>query len=235
MDRLTNLFERRSDRLRDRQSAGRELAARLLTRPGLTDPVVLALPRGGVPVAAEIARALRAPLDLVLVRKIGAPFNPEYALAALVDGDPPDLVIDEPARVAARVPLADIEAEATREKCELARRRQAYLGGRSPVPVAGRTAIVVDDGIATGTTMRAALKALRRRGPARLVLAVPVAPADTLRELSEEVDEVVCLRQPEPFHAVGPHYVDFHQLEDREVLEALASVNAAPPRAADTR
>lgn len=205
----------------DRHQAAQALAARLATE-ALTPPiVVLALPRGGVPIGAVIAQRLGAPLDLLLVRKIGAPWQRELAVAALVDGDPPELVIDEGVCAYAGASRDYVEAEAKVAAVEIARRRQLYLGGRPVVPVTGATAIVVDDGIATGTSMRAALRALRKRAPAQLVLAVPVAPADTLSALAGEVDRIVCLMQPEPFNAVGVHYIDFHQVSDEEVIAAL--------------
>ena len=208
-------------RFSDRDEAGQALAERLRTLH-LPEPiVVLALPRGGVPVGAVVARALGAMLDLVLVRKIGVPWQPELAVAAVVEGEPPEIIIDEEVRRSAGVDAEYIGSQAERELIEIARRRHLYLQGRAPADVDGRTVIVVDDGIATGTTMRAALKALRKRHPARLVLAVPVAPADTLRALRGEVDQVVCLAQPLPFHAVGEHYVDFHQVGDGEVIAAL--------------
>lgn len=212
----------------DRREAGRRLAA-ALSHFAPTHPLVLALPRGGVPVAAEVARALGAPLDLLLVRKIGVPWNPELAVAALVDGDPPELVIDEAMRRLTGVSRDDIEMAATLARTEIERRRQLYVGARAPLTVQGSTVIVVDDGVATGATVRAALQALRRRAPARLVLAVPVAPPDTARALAAEVDELVCLAEPEPFEAVGRHYRDFHQVSDAEVLAAL---HAAAPDAA---
>ncbi|MBL8351681.1 MAG: phosphoribosyltransferase [Burkholderiaceae bacterium] len=215
----------------NRAEAGRLLAERLV---GLNLPpprVVLALPRGGVPIAAPVARALHAPLDLLLVRKIGLPWQPELALAAVVDGDPPEIVVDEAVQAVSDVEPGYIERQAQVELQEIARRRALYLKGRSPVPVAGCTAIVVDDGIATGTTVRAALKALRRRQPANLVLAVPVAPSDTLAELRAEVDQIVCLAEPYPFEAIGLHYRDFHQVPDAEVLAALAAA-AAPDKPA---
>ena len=207
----------------DRTEAGRALAQRL-SRMALPPPiVVLALPRGGVPIGAEVARALDAPLDLLLVRKIGAPWQRELAVAAVVDGQPPDIVVDEETMALTGVDQAYVEAEAKQELQEIERRRRIYLRGRAPVGVEGATVIVVDDGIATGTTVRAALKALRRRNPARLVLAVPVAPSDTLARLRAEVDDIVCLAEPYPFHAIGLHYVDFHQVGDDEVLAALAA------------
>jgi putative phosphoribosyl transferase len=214
-------------RFADRAEAGRELAAQLV-RLRLAKPiVVLALPRGGVPIGVEVARALDAPLDLLLVRKIGLPWQPELALAAVVDGTPPDIVVDEAVRRGTDIDDAYIEAQAEQELVEIRRRRSVYLRGRPPVDVESRTAVVVDDGIATGTTMRAALKALRRRRPARLVVAVPVAPPDTIEALAGEADQIVCLEQPEPFHAVGLHYREFHQIGDDEVLAALS---AAAPR-----
>lgn len=212
----------------DRAMAARALAQRLAQMRLAPPVVVLALPRGGVPIGAEVARALGAELDLVLVRKIGLPWQPELAVAALVDGDPPELVVDDEVQQMYGVARADIDAQARRELAEIARRRERYLAGRAPLSLAGATAVVVDDGIATGTTMRAALKALRRRHPTRLVLAVPVAPADTLARLRGEVDDLVCLATPEPFHAVGLHYADFHQVSDEEVIAALASARPAP-------
>jgi putative phosphoribosyl transferase len=217
--------------LADRRSAGLALAQALLRDRPPGPVVVLALPRGGVPIGAEIARALDAPLDLLLVRKIGAPWQPELAVAALVDGSPPDIVVDAELMALAGVDQAYVEAQAQIEQQEIERRRRAYLAGRAPLPLQGATVIVIDDGIATGTTARAALKALRRRQPARLVLAVPVGPRDTLAALRKEVDDLVCLAEPEPFHAIGLHYDDFHQVSDAEVLTALAAANAARPGA----
>ena len=182
---------------------------------------MLALPRGGVPIAVLVARALSAPLDLLLVRKIGLPWQPELALAAVVDGEPPELVIDEEVQRSADLEPGYIESEAVKEIREIARRRALYLRGRAPVALTGKTVIVVDDGVATGTTMRAALKALRRRQPAGLVLAVPVAPRETIDTLRPDVDQIVCLAEPDPFYAVGAHYRDFHQVNDAEVLTAL--------------
>lgn len=213
----------------DRTEAGRALADRLAGEglPGRV--VVLALPRGGVPIGAEVARRLGAPLDLLLVRKIGAPWQPELAVAALVDGPEPDIVVDAEIAAATGVDDAYIRREAARERRENERRRHLYLHDRAAVPLEGATAIVVDDGIATGTTVRAALKALRRRRAAHSVLAVPVAPHEVLAALRQEVDRVVCLAEPEPFRAVGLHYADFPQVGDDEVVAALAS---AEPRSA---
>lgn len=209
----------------DRAQAGRLLAERV-SQLQLPDPVVLAMPRGGVPVAVEVARRLHAPLDLVMVRKIGAPGQKELAVAAVVDGDHPVTVIDELTRRASGADRAYIDAEARRQLAEIARRRALYLRGRAPVPVAGKTAILVDDGIATGTSARACLRALRSAGPRRLVLAVPVAPADTLASLRADVDEIVCLWTPALFGAVGNFYRDFHQVEDDEVIAALDAAAA---------
>lgn len=199
----------------DRATAGRHLAAEL-ARNNYPDPVVLALPRGGVPVAAEIAQALDAPLDLILARKVGVPGQPEVAAGAVVDGD---LVVN--ADVLATVGLSedDVRGLAERELDEIARRRRNY--GVATVPLVGRTAIVVDDGIATGATMRVALRAVRRRNPGHLVLAVPVAPPRTIAALAHEADEVVCLVAPRGFVAVGQYYEDFHQLTDAEVIALL--------------
>ncbi|MFO1295001.1 MAG: phosphoribosyltransferase [Rubrivivax sp.] len=213
----------------DRAEAGRALAERLAVRPFAPPVVVLALPRGGVPIAAIVARRLGAALDLLLVRKIGVPWQPELAVAAIVDGGHPEIVIDEEVRSVAGVERAEIDAAAQRELAEIERRRALYLRGREPLPLTGATVIVVDDGIATGTTVRAALQALRRRGPARLVLAVPVAPRETIARLRGEVDDLVCLAQPVPFRAVGLHYRDFHQVEDDEVIAALDEAAARGP------
>jgi putative phosphoribosyl transferase len=183
---------------------------------------VLALPRGGVPVAAEIARALEAPLDIVLVRKIGVPFQRELAVAALVDGSAPEVVVNRDVAESAGIEQSYIDAQAKQELEEIERRRRVYLQGRARAPVEGRTVILVDDGIATGASIKAALRALRRRNPKALILAVPVAPLEAIDELRKMVDEVVCLRMPEPFVAIGIHYIDFHQVSDSEVIELLA-------------
>jgi putative phosphoribosyl transferase len=209
----------------DRERAGRLLGQRV-AQLHLADPVVLALPRGGVPVAAEVARALHAPLDLLMVRKIGAPWQRELAVAAVVDGEHPEVVVDEDTLRLSGADRAYVDAQAKRELKEIERRRAVYLRGRAPLPLAGKSVVLVDDGIATGTTARAGLKALQRVHAARLVLAVPVAPADTIARLRGEVDELVCLSQPEFFPAVGVHYRDFHQVEDDEVIEWLASTGA---------
>jgi predicted phosphoribosyltransferase len=213
----------------DRRDAGKRLARELL-RFKANDPVVLALPRGGVAVAFEIARALEAPLDLVLVRKIGAPDQPELAVAAVVDGEKTEIVVNEDVLEALALTESFVHERAAREIEEIERRRRVYLRGRDRVPVAGKTALVVDDGIATGATMRAALRAVRRRQPKRLVLAVPVAPPDTVESLRSEVDEVVCLSTPSLFGAIGYFYRDFRQVDDEDVRRLLAE--AAPQRTA---
>jgi putative phosphoribosyl transferase len=209
-------------RFADRTEAGRLLAARLLARRPV-DAVVYALPRGGVPVAAEVARALGAPLDLVLVRKLGAPGNPELALGAVVDGAEPETVLNEDVAAITGATDAFIAAARTRELREIERRRALYLAGRAPLDPKGRTAIVVDDGLATGATARAALHALRRRGAARLILAVPVAPPPTLAALRPEADEIVSLVEEDIPRGIGAFYADFHQLDDEEVIALLAA------------
>jgi len=205
----------------DRKEAGRALAAALVH---LTDekPIVLALPRGGVPVAYEVAKALAAPLDVILVRKIGAPGHKELGIGAVVDGANPQLVLNEDVVRMVRPSERYIFDEGKRELAEIERRRQLYRRDRQPLPVKDRTIVVVDDGIATGGTMKAVLKALRESGPKKLVLAVPVAPADTIAELSPLADEVVALETPEPFFAVGAHYRDFAQTTDEEVMDLLS-------------
>jgi predicted phosphoribosyltransferase len=205
----------------NRSEAGRRLAQALLAYREQR-PVVLALPRGGVPVAAEVAAALDAPLDLVLVRKFGVPAQPELAMGAVVNGGAPIIVRNEDVIRLAGVDEAEFRAVRDRELAEIERRRRVYLGDRAPVDVAGRTAIVIDDGVATGATIRAALRATRIRKPARLVLAVPVAPTDTVAALREEADEVICLEDHRSFGAIGFYYADFRQLSDQEVKDIVA-------------
>jgi len=215
----------------DRREAGQRLAD-ALTRFKDKQPVVLALPRGGVPVGFEIAARLNARLDVVLVRKIGHPWSPELAVGALADGEPPERFIDEASVTELNVPRAYLDEETARQAREIEHRRRLYFGDRSPFDIRNHTAIVVDDGIATGATMRAALRAVRKRGPATLVLAVPVAPESTLESLRAEVDEVVCLESPEDFGAVGQFYADFRPVEDAVVTDLLRRAAAAHARTA---
>ena len=205
---------------RDRADAGRRLAKALA---GYKDrhPVVLALPRGGVPVAAEVAEALEAPLDLILVRKIGVPTEPELAMGAVVDGVAPIVVRNEEVIELSGTTAAEFDRACAQELAEIERRRQLYIGERARAEVAGQVVIVVDDGIATGATTRAALQAIRVRKPKELVLAVPVAPPDTVMSLRGQVDSLICLETPELFGAIGYFYRDFRQVSDQEVLTIL--------------
>ncbi|MFF8032030.1 phosphoribosyltransferase [Streptomyces sp. NPDC016626] len=207
---------------RDRRQAGRALAARLRERRdegALPDPLVLGLPRGGVAVAAEVARALDAPLDVLVVRKVGAPFQEEFGVGAMAgDGVP---VFDEATLRRLGLGEADLAPVVERERTELRRREQLYRQGRDAPEVRGRTVVVVDDGLATGSTARAALRALRSRAPGRLVLAAPVCSPEGAALMRSEADEVVCLHEPAAFMAVGQWYEEFDQLTDEDVLEAL--------------
>lgn len=209
-------------RFADRTDAGRQLA-QALVKLDLDDPVVLALPRGGVPVAIEVAQALNAPLDLVMVRKIGLPGQPEVALAAVVDGARPDLEVNEGIARHAGYSRLEIVKLAEPALAEIARRRAVYMEGRDHVRLSGRTAIIVDDGVATGATVRVALRSVRRQNPARLVLAVPVAPPEALEALALLADDVICLLQPSHFMAVGAHYAAFDQVDDDTVVALLAA------------
>ena len=219
---------------KDRSDAGRQLAAALASYKD-QQPVILALPRGGVPVAARVAAALKAPLDLILVRKIGVPFQPELAMGAVVDGGAPIIVRNEDVIRLAGIEEAEFKVICDSELAEIERRRQRYLGSRERVDVAGRTAIVIDDGVATGATTRAALRATRMRNPKKLILAVPVAPTENLAELRSDADEVICLEDYEFFGAIGAYYADFRQVADEEVIELLRQfpvqkpANAAQP------
>ena len=204
----------------NRSEAGRVLAQRLLGFKS-ERPVVLALPRGGVPVGFEVARMLEAPLDLVLVRKIGAPFQPELAIGAVVDGARAETVLNEEMVREFQISESYLAEESARQLGEIERRREIYLAGSRRAPVEGHTAILVDDGIATGATMEAALRATRRANPKHLMLAVPVAPPDTIERLRPQVDEVVCLATPRLFRAIGSFYEDFRQVTDEQVIELL--------------
>lgn len=212
----------------DRRDAGQQLAAHLKSLD-FPEPVIYALPRGGVPLAVEIAKVLRAPVDLVLVRKIGAPGQPELALAAVVDGEDAQTVVN--AGIMTSGDAAYLENARDRELEEIERRRALYFGGRPRISPVGRTAIVVDDGLATGATAKAALRALKRQGAAKVVLAVPIAPADTLEQMRAEADVVVCLHTPHRFFGVGAFYSDFHQLTDEETLGLLRQVWDKEPHA----
>ena len=209
----------RPQRFRNRTDAGRQLAEKLAAYADRPDVLVLALPRGGVPVGSEVARALGAPLDAFLVRKLGVPGYEELAMGAVATGGV-RVLNDEIVRGLGIVEHV-IDVAVAREMEELARREQLYRGGSPPPDVAGRTVILVDDGLATGATMRAAVAALRRRHPARIVVAVPTASPDTHEALKAEADDVVCATTPEPFFAVGHWYEDFRQTTDDEVRDLL--------------
>ena len=205
---------------KNRSDAGRKLAKALASYKE-QQPVILALPRGGVTVAVEVAAALNAPLDLILVRKIGVPSQPELAMGAVVDGGAPIIVRNEDVIRLAGIDESEFKAIGDSELAEIDRRRQRYLGSRQRADISGHTAIVIDDGIATGATTRAALRATRMRNPKRLVLAVPVAPTSAVAELRSEADDVICLEDHEFFGAIGAYYADFNQVSDDEVIEVL--------------
>lgn len=211
MNKHSALYENRRD-------AGRQLAHVLSTT---RYDVVLSLPRGGVPVAYEVATHLQLPLDVVIVRKIGAPGQPEYGLGAVVDGEPPQVVWNQEMLNVVQPTESYLEAEIQRQLSELTRRRQVYIGSRAPINVSERRVLLIDDGIATGGTARAAARALRQAGAKAVTLAVPVAPQSTLDELATEVDDLICLATPTPFIAVGMHYQDFTQTSDNEVTDLL--------------
>jgi putative phosphoribosyl transferase len=210
-------------RFHDRRQAGAALAERLRAwqdKGALTDPVVLALPRGGVVVADEVARALDAPLDVLIARKIGAPFQPELGVGAIVGDDPP--LYDERALDRLGLSKAALEPIVEQEREELHRREQLYRKGRAVPELAGRTAVVVDDGVATGATALAALRSVRLRDPARVMLAVPVCSPEAAHLVRAEADDVVCLHEPAAFMAVGLWYDEFDQVTDDEVLDILS-------------
>ncbi len=216
----------------DRKDAGLQLAA-ALKKLHLESPVVLAVPRGGVPVGFEVARVLDAPLDIIVARKLGAPGQHELGLGAIVDGDHPQSVLNEEIIRELDVSPEYIQSEIQNELKEIRRRQSAYRKGRAPTDVTGRTVILVDDGIATGGSIRAALRGVRRLGSKKVVLAVPVAPSDTIASLRPEADQIVCLDSPEFFFAIGEFYEDFSQTSDEEVIELLETAHrrhAQPPK-----
>jgi len=218
-----------STAFRDRIEAGQLLAARLSAYAGRSDVLVLALPRGGVPVAYEVARALEAPLDVFVVRKLGVPGHEELAMGAIASGGV--CVLNDEVVQALRIPRRVIEAVAARELRELQRRERSYRRNRPAPAVSGRTVILVDDGLATGSTMRAAVAALRRLGPGRIIVAVPTAAPSTCEEFRHEADECVCDMTPDPFYAVGLWYEDFSQTTDDEVRDILKKAAHAIPSA----
>lgn len=213
---------------RDRTDAGRRLAQVLSEYKG-RNAVVLALPRGGVPVAAEVAAELDASLDLILVRKIGVPVQPELAMGAVVDGAAPIVVRNEDVIEFTGVTADEFDEACASELAEIERRRKLYIGERARAEIAGQVVIVIDDGIATGATTRAALQAIRKRKPKELVLAVPVAPSDTVAKLRQDVDTLICLEMPELFGAIGYFYRDFRQVSDEEVVTTLKRFPATKP------
>jgi len=204
----------------DRTDAGKQLAARLHFLQGQPNVIVLGIPRGGVVVAAEIARALNAPLDVFLAHKLGAPFNPELAIGAITSTG--EVVLEETFIVELRLSHQDIEREIEHQRQEMARRLEVFRKNRPPLEVQNKIVVIVDDGVATGSTMLAALRALRQAQPARLILAIPVGPPDTIQRLGQECDQVVVLATPEPFWAVGRFYTHFGQTSDEEVIALLA-------------
>jgi predicted phosphoribosyltransferase len=203
----------------DRADAGRRLAVALAHLRGRADLLVLALPRGGVPVAAEVARALGAPLDLCFAHKIGAPDNPEFAVGSVAETGPP--YIEEQLIHSLRIPFSYIRDEAAFQQEDLARRARHYRGTRPPPVIEDKWVVLIDDGVATGSTARAALHAVRARKPARLIFATPVAPADALRRLAVDSDELAVLHAPNVFFAVGEFYDRFPQVPDEEVIALL--------------
>lgn len=213
---------------RDRPEAGRALAEALRSRGGWTRPLVLALPRGGVPIGYEVARALHAPLDILVVRKIGHPRHEEFAVGAIAPGG---VVVMNPEAEGylGGVSQEELDRIMRRERAELERREALYRGGRPAEPIAGRDVIVVDDGLATGSTMRAAVMALRQMSPARIIVAVPVGARQSCDELGRVADDVVCVRTPSPFFAVGAWYAEFPQTEDDEVRLLLDTTRRTEP------
>ena len=220
---------------RDREEAGEKLGEEL-SKLQLHQPIVLALPRGGVPVAVEVAKALNSSLDLLIVRRVGAPGNPELTVAAIVDGDPGEVVLNREIVETYALDEDGLRVLIAKERPELERRRLAYRGKNKPMSINGRTAIIVDDGAATGTTMKIAIRALKRRSPREIIVALPVSPQETVAELAREADRVVCLSQPVRFRALSYHYLRFPQLADSDVAavidEAVGSQKAGQHRSA---
>ena len=204
---------------RDRRDAGKQLAQELMAYAGRSDVIVLALPRGGVPVAYEVARALNAPLDIFIVRKLGLPGHEELAIGAIASGG--IRVLNHDIVQGLKIPQTMIDTVTRQELQELERRERAYRGDRPPPDIRGRTVILIDDGLATGASMRAAVAALRAQNPARIVVAVPTAAPETCAAFESEVDEVICAMTPEPFYGVGRWYEDFSQTTDEEVRALL--------------
>lgn len=215
---------------RDRTEAGRVLGESLRHYAGRPDVVVLALPRGGVPVAFEVAQALHAPLDVFVVRKLGAPGQEELAIGAIATGGV--RVLNREVVKALAIPQQEIAEVAAREQRELERRERGYRGSRPPLDVRGQTVILIDDGLATGSTMRAAVRALRRQRPKKILVAVPVSAVSTCDELRQEADEVICAATPVPFFAVGQWYEEFSQTTDEEVHRLLHVANESVKHAA---
>jgi putative phosphoribosyl transferase len=209
----------------NRKQAG-EFLAEEVARRAFPDPIVLGLPRGGVPVAAEVAAKLKAPLDIILVRKIGAPMQRELAVGAVVDGGAPEIVRNEELISMVGLTEDEFQQEAKRQLEIIEERRKLWVAGRARIPVKGKTAIIVDDGIATGATVKASLHALKRQGPQRTVIATPVASRESLEELRREADDVICLETPEYLGAIGFFYAEFSQVSDAEVSRILESMSA---------
>ncbi|CAN7405354.1 phosphoribosyltransferase family protein [Phyllobacterium sp. LjRoot231] len=210
----------------DRVDAGKQLA-KALKGYRSPDVIVLALPRGGVPVAVEIARELGAPLDVLIVRKVGVPYQPELAMGAVMDGSHAVTVRNDDVIRSYGISEEEFQNECAKEMEEIDRRRRQYFGRRVPIDIVGRTVILVDDGIATGATVRAAIVGLRQAGPRKIVLAVPVGASETIEALRQDVDEMVCLEEPAALDAISLHYGDFPQLTDDEILESISSLRLA--------
>ncbi len=224
----------RHQRFEDRARAGKALAVQLF-KERLVGPVVMAMPRGGVPVAAEVALALDAPLDLVFVRRVAVPFHSELAAAAVVDGVQPEILINSDVAMQAGMGEALIRRRAEAELVEIERQRQLYVGSRPRADIYGRDVILVDDGISTGVGVRAALAALKKRFPRQIVVAVPVAPVEIAQTLSRDLNRLICLETPMPFYGIGAHYLDFVAVTDAEIVRLIEKVDALQHRQMPTR